>query len=75
MKRVLIIMMTAGVLTACNNNADTARSEKDSLDSVANVRKDNIDSIADMRTDRIDSLTELRKDRIDSLNRDTTRNY
>ena len=66
MKKVFIVLAAAGFLTACNNSADTVRSEKDSLDSIANAKKDAIDSTAEQRKDAIDSLTEQKKDNVDT---------
>lgn len=66
MKKVFMLCAVAAVFTACNNSADTARSEKDSLDSVANAQKNAIDSAADQRIETIDSLTDEKKDMIDS---------
>jgi hypothetical protein len=70
-----MLIAVAGIFTACNNTADTARTEKDSLDSVANARKDIIDSTAEQRKENIDSMTGVKKDLLDSTIKDTTRNY
>lgn len=76
MKKILGILAIAGVLTACNNSADTKDNMKDSLDSVANLKKDMIDSTknkvdssADAQKNKIDSTTEAKKDKIDSTHK------
>ena len=71
MKKILLVLAFAGVLTACNNAGDTAETTKDSLDSAASERKDKIDSSADVRKDMIDSTTEAKKDMVDSLQKGT----
>jgi hypothetical protein len=77
MKKLFIILAVSGVLTACNNAADTTADQKDSIDSMATERKEAIDSSADQRKDVIDSTAEQKKealDRLDSLNkRDSTK--
>jgi len=79
MKKFLAILVIAGTLVACNNDADSTENAKDSLDSVAAEKKDMIDSTADQRKDMIDSTTEMKKDamdKMDSANRkmDSTNN-
>ncbi|HEX2608774.1 MAG TPA: hypothetical protein VHK91_15430 [Flavisolibacter sp.] len=72
MKKLLGILAIAGVLTACNNAADSTGEKKDSVDSVGSATKDVIDSTADANKDKVDSLTDAKKEtleKMDSLNK------
>ena len=65
MKRFLTIIALAGTLAACNNSADSAAEQKDSLDSLAGEKKEMIDSTAEQKKDMIDSSAERKKDAVD----------
>lgn len=72
MKKFLAVLVIAGTLVACNNEASTAESKTDSLDAVASEKKEMIDSTAEAKKEMIDSTTEAKKDAlqtVDSLNR------
>lgn len=67
MKKLLLIVVIAGSLIACNNTGQSTSEKKDSLDSIANAKKDMVDSSADAKKDKIDSTTKLKKDSLDRL--------
>ena len=72
MKKLFMVFVVAGALTACSNNADTTGEKKDSIDSMATERKEAIDSSAEQRKDAVDSTAEQKKealDKLDSLNK------
>lgn len=69
MKKFLAVLTIAGALVACNDNANTAGSTKDSLDSAASEVKDRMDSTNSAAKNMIDSNTEAKKDMVDSLHK------
>lgn len=64
MKKLLMLVVIAASLVACNNSGESADNTKDSLDSIANAKKEVIDSTAEQKKENIDSLTEQKKDEL-----------
>ena len=67
MKKILGILVIAGSLVACNDNAASTENKKDSIDSAANVKTDVIDSSADAAINKVDSTAEAKKDSLDKV--------
>jgi hypothetical protein len=69
MKKLVLIVIIAGTLVACNNAGESTSTanKKDSLDSIANQKKDVIDSSSEAKKDKIDSTTARKKDSLDRL--------
>ena len=76
MKKFLAVLLIAGSLVACNDNASSTDNAKDSIDSTASDVKDRLDSAentgalsdnaVDSAKNKIDSSAEAKKDAIDS---------
>lgn len=56
MKKILIGLFAAAMLTACNNASESTEEKKDSLDSLASEKKEMIDSTTEEKKEAIDSL-------------------
>jgi hypothetical protein len=65
MKKILGILVIAGSLVACNDNAASTENKKDSIDSAAKAKTDALDSAANAKTDAIDSAAKAKKDSLD----------
>ena len=73
MKKILLIGLLAGGLTACNNASESTENKIDSIDSAASEQKEMIDSTAEQKMERVDSTAEVKKENLerkDSLNQE-----
>jgi len=67
MKKFLGIMLIAGSLIACDNDATTTDNKQDSIDSAAKAQMEMVDSTADQKMDAIDSTRDQMKDSLDKM--------
>ncbi|MFN2456700.1 MAG: hypothetical protein ABR502_00725 [Chitinophagaceae bacterium] len=65
MKKIILVLAVAGIITACNEGADTAQSTKDSIDSAAGAKIERIDSSAEADINEVDSLADVKKEQVD----------
>ena len=64
MKKILGILLIAGSLVACNDNAASVDNTKDSLDSVEKAKKDQVENTSDSLQNKIDSTYDAKKDSV-----------
>ena len=67
MKKILGILVIAGSLVACNDNAASTENKKDSIDSAAKATTNAIDSSADAAINKVDSTADVKKDSLDKV--------
>ena len=67
MKKILGILVIAGALVACNDNATSTENKQDSIDSAAKATTNKIDSSADAAINKVDSAADAKKDSLDKV--------
>ncbi len=67
MKKFLAILVIAGTMVACNNDADSTDDKKDSIENMADSMQNRVEDKADSTKELIEDKADAAKDSVDKM--------